>query len=119
MDGGASPVVCYRIEASTMRSRAAILFIATSLQAVLAAGETRSPSQALLEDTCQSCHNDVSLVGNMSLDGFDLSEPEGRAELAESVIRKLRAGMMPPAGMPSATSAFLTFPARRVESRLL
>jgi hypothetical protein len=63
-------------------------------------GAPASPSRALLEENCLACHNDVSLVGNMSLDGFDVENPQARAELAEKVIRKLRAGMMPPAGMP-------------------
>jgi hypothetical protein len=36
----------------------------------------------------------------MSLDGFDVEHPEWSAELSEKMIRKLRTGMMPPAGMP-------------------
>ena len=36
----------------------------------------------------------------MSLDGFDPAHPEAAAELAEKMIRKLRAGMMPPTGLP-------------------
>jgi hypothetical protein len=36
----------------------------------------------------------------MSLEAFDPDHPEHSAELTEKMIRKLRAGMMPPAGMP-------------------
>ena len=36
----------------------------------------------------------------MSLDAFAVSAPEAAAELAERMGRKLRAGMMPPAGVP-------------------
>lgn len=45
---------------------------------------------------CLFCHNDVSLKGNMSLESFDVTRPETDPELAERMIRKLRAGMMPP-----------------------
>ena len=36
----------------------------------------------------------------MSLTKLDLAHPDQTAELAEKVIRKLRAGMMPPPGLP-------------------
>jgi hypothetical protein len=37
------------------------------------------------------------MTGNMSLEGFDVGNPMTEAELAEKVVHKLRAGMMPPA----------------------
>ena len=49
---------------------------------------------------CQVCHNDALLTGNMSLSGFDVEGAAENAETAERMIRKLRAGMMPPPGMP-------------------
>jgi len=49
---------------------------------------------------CQVCHNDVMLTGNLSLTGFDVEAAPEAAETAERMIRKLRAGMMPPPGMP-------------------
>ena len=54
----------------------------------------------IVEEYCVTCHNDATLLGGMSLEAFDADHPEGSAELAEKMIRKLRAGMMPPAGMP-------------------
>jgi Protein of unknown function (DUF1592)/Protein of unknown function (DUF1588)/Protein of unknown function (DUF1585)/Protein of unknown function (DUF1587)/Protein of unknown function (DUF1595) len=54
----------------------------------------------LLEQYCVTCHNDATRLGGMSLEAFDAEHPEKVAELAEKMIRKLRAGMMPPAGMP-------------------
>jgi hypothetical protein len=54
----------------------------------------------VLDEYCITCHNDVSRVGEMSLEGFDPAHPERAAELAEKMIKKLRAGMMPPTGMP-------------------
>ena len=49
---------------------------------------------------CQVCHNDALLTGNVSLQGFDVERAPEQAETAERMIRKLRAGMMPPPGMP-------------------
>ena len=49
---------------------------------------------------CQVCHNDALLTGNLSLASFHVENAPGSAETAEKMIRKLRAGMMPPPGMP-------------------
>ncbi|MDE0650544.1 MAG: DUF1592 domain-containing protein, partial [Gammaproteobacteria bacterium] len=49
---------------------------------------------------CQVCHNDALLTGNVSFQGFEVERAPERAETAERMIRKLRAGMMPPPGMP-------------------
>ncbi len=48
---------------------------------------------------CVVCHNDRLETGNLSLDGFAVEAAHERAEVAEKMIRKLRAGMMPPPGM--------------------
>jgi hypothetical protein len=57
-------------------------------------------ADALVEEYCVTCHNDATRVGGMSLEAFDFEHPEKSAELAEKMIKKLRTGMMPPAGMP-------------------
>ncbi|HEX9709675.1 MAG TPA: DUF1587 domain-containing protein, partial [Candidatus Thermoplasmatota archaeon] len=61
------------------------------------------PAEALTDVVrryCQVCHNDQLLTGNLSLQHFDVAEAAERAETAERMIRKLRAGMMPPPRMP-------------------
>ncbi|GIW52074.1 MAG: hypothetical protein KatS3mg081_1429 [Gemmatimonadales bacterium] len=61
------------------------------------------PAEALngvIQRLCMLCHNDQMLTGNLSLAGFDVTRPQDRPEIAEKVIRKLRAGMMPPPGVP-------------------
>ena len=45
-----------------------------------------------------SCHNNQALRGNLSLEGFDVAAAAAHPETAEKMIRKLRAGMMPPPG---------------------
>jgi hypothetical protein len=61
------------------------------------------PSEALtglVRQYCVACHNDAAMTGNLSLQGFDVEAAPEMAETAEKMIRKLRAGMMPPRGMP-------------------
>ena len=56
-------------------------------------------AQATIEETCQRCHNDRRRSGNMSLQGFEVARANEHPALAEAAIRKLRAGLMPPAGV--------------------
>jgi len=52
----------------------------------------------LIQEYCTGCHNPARLSGNLSLVDFDLEDAPEMAETAEKMIRKLRAGMMPPPG---------------------
>ena len=54
--------------------------------------------QAIIDQYCAYCHDDVEMAGNMSMSGLDFTHVADSAELAEEMIRKLRLGMMPPAG---------------------
>ena len=51
-----------------------------------------------VSNNCAICHDDISVFGGMSLTSLDLAHPEQNPELAEKVIAKLKAGLMPPAG---------------------
>lgn len=62
----------------------------------------------VVQGTCTACHNDTTLLGNLSLDDFDVAEAADRAEVSERMIRKLRAGMMPPPGIPRPEGNALT-----------
>lgn len=55
---------------------------------------------AVVKRYCMVCHNSQLLTGNLSLEGFDVGAAPNRRETAEKMIRKLRAGMMPPPRMP-------------------
>ena len=52
----------------------------------------------LLQRYCLSCHNDRTRAANLSLEAHDLAAVGDNPELWEKVVRKLRAGMMPPPG---------------------
>ena len=54
----------------------------------------------MIDRYCLDCHNDVDRTGDLVLGGGNLAAPAAAAEVSEAVIRKLRTGMMPPAGEP-------------------
>src|SRR5262245_30317790 len=49
---------------------------------------------------CGMCHNDQLKTGNLSLQNFDVAQATRSRETTEKMIAKLRAGMMPPPGIP-------------------
>ena len=59
---------------------------------------TAAAAAALLDRYCTDCHDDAERTANVSLESPDLAAVAHDAELWEKVIRKLRAGMMPPPG---------------------
>jgi hypothetical protein len=54
--------------------------------------------ETVVEEYCVRCHSDRRRSGNLSLASFDPTNAPASPETAERMIRKLRAGMMPPAG---------------------
>src|ERR1051326_4989781 len=50
----------------------------------------------LVHQYCATCHNDKMKAGGLSLANFDGAQVVDRADVTEKMIRKLRAGMMPP-----------------------
>ena len=62
-----------------------------------------SPERALLNQYCVGCHNQRQKAAGatpIALDTLDVSSVAANAESWEKVVLKLRAGLMPPAGMP-------------------
>jgi mono/diheme cytochrome c family protein len=57
-----------------------------------------SQPQAVVKDYCVGCHNDRLKQGNLVLSTLDVTQPGPNAAIWEKAIRKVRAGMMPPAG---------------------
>src|SRR5437868_3261365 len=64
-----------------------------------AAPTAAAAQRALVDQYCVTCHNVRLKTANLLLDQFDFSHLADHAETGELIIRKLRAGMMPPAGM--------------------
>jgi len=74
--------------------------------ALLAAGcqpsveQRAATSKALIDRYCTDCHNDAERTGELTLEGVALTDVGAHAAVWESVVRKLRGRMMPPAGEP-------------------
>ena len=75
-----------------------------------------SSHQAVLKRYCVNCHTQAQKARGsvpIALDALDLSKVAADAEAWEKVVRKLRAGVMPPAGAPrpdrATHDAFLTW----------
>src|SRR5437773_4995728 len=56
--------------------------------------------RALLDRYCVTCHNDKLKTAGLTLDKMDLAHVDRDTEAWEKAVRKLRAGMMPPQGLP-------------------
>src|SRR5262245_6466843 len=66
--------------------------------AATAATPAANDPGAIVGVYCTTCHNDRSKKGDLSLTTFDLAKVTDIPEVGEKMIRKLRAGMMPPPG---------------------
>src|SRR6185436_222836 len=64
---------------------------------------------------CETCHNDRLKTGGLSLQGLPI---DGNAETWEKLIRKVRAGMMPPAGAKRPERAALDAFAGSIETAI-
>ena len=93
----------------------------------------QQPSRALLDQYCVTCHNErlvrgegaapTALVGQLravglTLDTLDLAHVGQNAETWEKVVRKLRAGIMPPTGRPRPDDALRDQFLARLEGEL-
>ncbi len=64
------------------------------------------------------CHNERGKAGGLSLASFNLAQAADAPAVAEKMIRKLRAGMMPPAGAKRPDGPVLTSLAEALETRI-
>ena len=66
------------------------------------------PQQALLDQYCLTCHNDGLVARGtvpVSFQQLDIRDVAADADVWEQIVRKLRLGMMPPAGRPRPDAA--------------
>ena len=75
---------------------------------------------ALVKTYCATCHTDrgKERTGNLSFQNFDAAKLEDNGEVTEKMIRKLRAGMMPPPGAKRPEPAVITALATSFETRM-
>jgi mono/diheme cytochrome c family protein len=74
--------------------------------------------RAIVDQYCVTCHNTKAKTGNLMLDQLDMTKLGDHAEIAEKVVRKLRAGLMPPVNMKRPDAATLESLIRWMEGEL-
>jgi len=79
---------------------------------------TLPAARVVLDRYCVTCHNQNLKTGGLALDTLDVSRPSANAEAWERVIRKLRAGSMPPAGRPRPDQATYSAVASSLETEI-
>jgi hypothetical protein len=76
-----------------------------------ATGLAPESQNQLVAQYCATCHSERGKAGGLTLAAFDSAKIDRNAEIAEKMIRKLRAGMMPPPGAkrpdPATIAAFV------------
>ena len=81
-------------------------------------GRGAADQTATVKQYCAGCHSDRGKAGGLSLASFDAAAVDQNAAVAEKIIRKLRAGMMPPVGARRPEAHVLTAMAAAFEITL-
>ena len=92
-----------------------------TVQAQLPGSSPQTPGSetaAVINKYCISCHSERLRTADVVLQGVDPQNPGANAELWERVAAKLRAGSMPPAGLPRPDAATYDAIASRLEADL-
>ena len=76
------------------------LWLAAIFAASSYAASTDLSHREVFDKYCVTCHNQRLKTGGLTLDTLNVDNVPAHAEVWEKVIRKLRSGSMPPAGMP-------------------
>jgi mono/diheme cytochrome c family protein len=86
-----------------------------------AAGATAASAKALIDQYCLACHSDRVRSGGLAISELDFTNVSQHAEIAEKVIRKLRGGLMPPAGVRrpdnQATAQLVSWLEREIDAK--
>ncbi len=72
----------------------------------------------LVATYCATCHSERAKAGGLSLANWNSMRAQEQPQVAEKIIRKLRAGMMPPAGAKRPDEASLAALTNALESRM-
>ncbi len=89
--------------------------------AVAFRGQSQTPTasdRTMVNQYCIGCHSERLKSGNLVLEKLDPANAPAQMQVWEKVIRKVRAGMMPPAGSPRPERAVLDGFTTRLEATL-
>src|SRR5439155_2078608 len=84
------------------------------------AGMTDAQLTRVVQTNCATCHSDKmkDQFGNLSLQSYDVAAAAKNVEVSEKMIRKLRAGFMPPPSAPHPPAETLLALVERIESKI-
>lgn len=102
---------------NTFRVTAALTFLLSVYRPAAAQKPAESDKQFLAQ-YCQGCHNGRLKTGGLSLEQMDPGQVSQSPETWENVVRKLRAGMMPPSGVPRPARGAIDEFVARIENSL-
>src|SRR5689334_13567021 len=78
-----------------------------------AAAPSSAAARAVLDQYCVTCHNARLKTANLLRDQLDLNHLSDHVDVAETVVRKVRAGLMPPTNArrpePAAMQSLVTW----------
>lgn len=80
--------------------RASVALASVAWLAAGCGGDPTAEHAAAVADNCVECHNGIDMTAGLNLEGRNLDAVAADGETWEQVLRKLRAGMMPPADGP-------------------
>ena len=106
-----------------VRASIGVFLIAGGLAAAPASpSQTKAASpadlRAFFDTYCVTCHNKTLRTAGLTLDTLDVNQAGSHARSWEKVIAKLRAGSMPPQGMPRADAATYRVMAHALEDQV-
>jgi mono/diheme cytochrome c family protein len=93
------------VSGQSARSTQAAKPAATPAKVQAADSALVATQRAVVDQYCVTCHNAELRQSDLLLDQLDLTHLGDHAEIGEKVVRKLRAGLMPPTGMPHPDAA--------------
>lgn len=74
--------------------------VSSAAQAQTSGPRPSGAPHSFADQYCIVCHNQKALTAGISLQGIDVADAAGKGSILEKVLRKVRTGEMPPAGMP-------------------
>src|SRR6266850_2588609 len=104
-------------QAPRRAARVRAVAVAQPFRAANAAPDPQAATQTV-KQYCAGCHSDRAKAGDLSLADFDVARAADHPDTAEKIIRKLRAGMMPPSGARRPNDAALQDLRHALETRM-